>query len=187
MFAVGRLSGKLDLRYMIGGGLLLTSLSLYEMTLFDGNITGWDVVRTGIIQGLGLGFIFVPLSTITFATLSPHYRNEGTALFSLMRNIGSSIGISIVMTLLAQHIQSNHAAYASFLTITQPALRHLTESGAINLNSASGLMFLNNLVNAQAAMLSYLQDFRFMMWITIFAIPLVFALKGTKKATPQSA
>jgi hypothetical protein len=50
--------------------------------------------KTGIIQGLGLGFIFVPLSTITFSTLAPHFRNEGAALFSLMRNIGSSIGIS---------------------------------------------------------------------------------------------
>jgi DHA2 family multidrug resistance protein len=184
MFAVGRLSGKLDLRYMIGGGLLLTCLSLYEMTLFNGNISGWDLVRTGIIQGLGLGFIFVPLSTITFATLAPHYRNEGTALFSLMRNIGSSIGISIVMTLLAQNIQSNHAAYAAMITSTQPALRHLTEIGAINLNTATGMVSLNHLVNAQAAMLSYLQDFRFMMWITVIAMPLLFVLKGAPKPAP---
>src|SRR3546814_2787379 len=66
------------------------------------------IVWTGITQGLGLGFIFVPLSTVTFSTLAQHYRNEGTAMFSLMRNIGSSIGISIVFTLLARNTQVNH-------------------------------------------------------------------------------
>ncbi|MBW7886612.1 MAG: DHA2 family efflux MFS transporter permease subunit, partial [Caldilineaceae bacterium] len=97
MMAVGKLSGKVDVRHMILLGLMLTSLSLWEMTLFNTDINGWDIVRTGITQGLGLGFIFVPLSTITFATLAPRYRNEGTALFSLMRNLGSSIGISAVI------------------------------------------------------------------------------------------
>ncbi len=95
MMLVGRLSGRVDARYLILSGLLLTSFSMWEMTLFNTDIGSWDIVRTGIIQGLGLGFIFVPLSTITFATLAPRYRNEGTALFSLVRNIGSSIGISV--------------------------------------------------------------------------------------------
>ncbi|MGD9788834.1 MAG: DHA2 family efflux MFS transporter permease subunit, partial [Sulfuricellaceae bacterium] len=93
MITVGKLSGKVDPRYKIFLGLILTTLSLWEMTRFTTDVSGWDIVRTGIIQGLGLGFIFVPLSTITFSTLAPRYRNEGTALFSLMRNIGSSIGI----------------------------------------------------------------------------------------------
>ena len=125
------------------------------MTRFTPDITGWDIVRTGIMQGLGLGFIFVPLSTITFATLAPHYRNEGTALFSLMRNIGSSIGISVVMTYLAQHIQTNHAAFADYINPFNLALRQAVESGAYSLSTPQGLTALNDEVTRQAATLAY--------------------------------
>jgi DHA2 family multidrug resistance protein len=154
------------------------------MTHFTTDVTGWDIVRTGITQGLGLGFIFVPLSTITFATLAPNYRNEGTALFSLMRNLGSSIGISIVITYLSHHIQTNHAALADYLTPYNLALRHAVEAGAYNLTTPEGLTALNGEVTRQAATLAYLQDFRFMMWITLAAIPLILLLRGPMKNAP---
>ncbi len=178
MIAVGKLSGKVDVRQMIFLGLILTSLSLWEMTLFNMDITGWDIVRTGITQGLGLGFIFVPLSTITFATLAPRYRNEGTALFSLMRNIGSSIGISVVMTYLAQRTQANHAAFADYINPFNLALRQAVEAGAYNLSTPQGLAAINGEVTRQAATLAYLQDFRLMMWITLAAIPLIVLLRA---------
>ena len=178
MIAVGKLSGKADMRHMIFLGLILTSLSLWEMTLFNMDITGWDIVRTGITQGLGLGFIFVPLSTITFATLAPRYRNEGTALFSLMRNIGSSIGISVVMTYLAQRTQANHAAFADYINPFNLALRQAVEAGAYNLSTPQGLAAINGEVTRQAATLAYLQDFRLMMWITLAAIPLIVLLRA---------
>ena len=178
MITVGKLSGKVDPRSQIFLGLVLVSFSLWEMTHFTTDVTGWDIVRTGITQGLGLGFIFVPLSTITFATLAPHFRNEGTALFSLMRNLGSSIGISIVITYLSQHAQINHAALADYITPFNLALRHAVEVGAYNLSTPEGLTALNSEVTRQAASLAYLQDFRLMMWITLAAIPLVLLLRG---------
>ncbi|MBU2711077.1 DHA2 family efflux MFS transporter permease subunit [Zooshikella harenae] len=181
MMAVGKLSGRIDVRYKIFLGLILISFSLWEMTCFDMNISGWDIVRTGVIQGLGLGFIFVPLSTISFATLAPQYRNEGTALFSLMRNIGSSIGISLVITYLAQMMQANHAAFADFINPFNQALKHATEVGKYNLITQQGLMAINGEVSRQAAILAYLQDFRLMMWITLAALPLTFLLQGTNK------
>jgi DHA2 family multidrug resistance protein len=140
------------------------------------------LVTTGIIQGMGLGFLFVPLSTISFATLAPHYRNEGTALFSLMRNIGSSIGISLVMTYLAQRMQINHAAFANFITPTNQALQLAVQSGALETSSPAGLMIINSMINRQAATLAYLQDFRIMMWFTLGAIPLIFLLKSPEKS-----
>ena len=106
MFIVGKLSGKVDSRHKIMFGLMLTIFSLWEMTSFNTDISGWTIVTNGIVQGLGLGFIFVPLSTITFATLAKRYRDEGTSLFSLMRNIGSSIGISVVITALSHNTQA---------------------------------------------------------------------------------
>lgn len=186
MMMVGKLSGRLDVRYMIFFGLILTSLSLWEMTLFNANIDGWDIVRTGVTQGFGLGFIFVPLSTITFASLAARYRNEGTALFSLMRNIGSSIGISVVMTYLAQRTQANHAAFADYINPFNLALRQAVEAGAYNLTTPQGLAAINGEVTRQAAMLAYLQDFRLMMWITLIAIPLVVLLRAPVKQAAAS-
>lgn len=181
MFIVGKLSGKFDPRYTILVGLSLTILSLWEMSLFNTDISGWDISRNGILQGFGLGFIFVPLSTITFATLAPHYRNEGTALFSLMRNIGSSIGISVVITNLAQNIQSNHAAFSEFINPYSLPLRQAVEAGAYRLDTPQGLMALNGEVTRQAATLAYLQDFRLMMWVTLCAVPLILMLRKPLK------
>jgi MFS transporter, DHA2 family, multidrug resistance protein len=184
MLVVGRLAGKVDVRYKILAGLMLTSFSLWEMTHFNTDISAWEVVRTGVIQGLGLGFIFVPLSTITFASLAPRYRNEGTALFSLMRNIGSSIGISVVITKLSQNLQANHAALADYINPFNLALRGAVESGVYDLNTAQGLAAINGEVTRQAATLAYLQDFRLMMWITLAAVPLILLLRAPPKKAP---
>ena len=187
MMMVGRLAGRVDSRYLIFLGLLLTSLSLWEMTNFNLNITGWDIVRTGITQGLGLGFIFVPLSIISFSTLAAHFRNEGTALFSLMRNIGSSIGISIVMTRLAENIQANHAVFSRYINPFNLPLRQAVETGAFDLGTPQGLAAINAEVTRQAATLAYLQDFRLMMWITLAALPLVLLLKVANSKMPAVA
>ncbi|BAL25222.1 MDR family MFS transporter [Azoarcus sp. KH32C] len=184
MMAVGRLARRVDPRWLILLGLLLTSLSQWEMTRFSMNITAWDIVRTGLVQGLGLGFIFVPLSTITFATLAPRYRNEGTALFSLMRNLGSSIGISIVVTYLSHNMQANHAALADFITPFSLAVREAADAGAFDLGTAGGLAALNGEVTRQAAFLAYLQDFRLMTWVSLAAIPLLTLLKPSHARSP---
>jgi len=185
MMTVGKLSGKVDARYQVVLGLLLTTVSLWEMTRFTTDVSGGDIVRTGIVQGLGIGFIFVPLSTITFSTLAPRYRNEGTALFSLMRNIGSSIGISVVITYLAQRTQANHAAFADSINPFNLALRSTAEAGAVNLKTPEGLSVLNAEITRQAATLAYLQDFRLMMFVTLSALPLIFLLgRPARKVAP---
>jgi DHA2 family multidrug resistance protein len=180
MMIVGRLSGKVDTRYLITLGLLLTTYSLWQMTLYNTDITSGLIIWTGMVQGFGLGFIFVPLSTIAFSTLALKYRNEGTALFSLMRNIGSSIGISVVITYLAQRTQINHAAFADYIQPYSLPLQQAIETGAINITSTAGLVAINAEVTRQAAILAYLQDFRLMMWITLFSLPLVLLLKSPK-------
>ncbi|TAL64786.1 MAG: DHA2 family efflux MFS transporter permease subunit [Legionella sp.] len=182
MIIVSKLSTKVDARYLIFFGLMMTSYSLWLMTLFNTNITGIDIVQSGLLQGFGLGFIFVPLSTLSFTTLAPQYRNDGTPLFSLLRNIGSSIGISIVMTKLAQNIQANHAAFANFLTPNNLSLQQAQEAGIYLLNTPQGLVSLNMEVTRQAAVLAYLQDFRLMMWLVLAAVPLLFLLKAPIKS-----
>jgi len=178
MMIVGKLAGKIDPRKQVVFGLLLTALSLWEMTLFDLNISEWDIIRTSVIQGFGLGFVFIPLSTITFSTLDQRYRNEGTALFSLTRNIGSSIGISIVISQLQQNIQKNHAAFADYVTDLSLPLKEAMQNGMWNIHTTQGLVSLNAEVTRQASTLAYLQDFRLMMWISLSALPLIVFLKA---------
>ena len=112
MMIVGRLINRVDPRVLLASGLLLTAAVLWEMTGFTPDVSEWTLIRTGILQGMGLGFMFVPLSTITFATLPGHLRTQGTALYSLIRNIGSSIGISLVIFLLTRNTQLVHAELA---------------------------------------------------------------------------
>jgi DHA2 family multidrug resistance protein len=175
MLLVGRLSGKVDPRAMILAGLCLTAVSLWEMSQFTLQVDAWSIVRTGVTQGLGLGFIFVPLSTITFATLRPQWRNEGTAMFSLMRNIGSSIGISVMVTLLARNTQANHALLSDQLTPFNSALQAAGHAWAPD--TLAGMLALNSEVTRQAAAIAYLSDFRMMMWVTLLALPLLALLR----------
>ncbi|MBJ7553920.1 DHA2 family efflux MFS transporter permease subunit [Marinomonas spartinae] len=181
MLVVGRLSGKVDPRYMISLGLVLVIISLWQMTQFTADVTAFTIIYSGIIQGTGLGFLFVPLSTVSFATLNPKFRNEGTAMFSLLRNIGSSIGISVVTTYLAQRVQINHSAFADYMTPFNLNLGVVQQEGMWNTHTIQGLASLNQMVNTQATTLAYLQDFRFVMWVAICALPLVFFIKGADK------
>jgi len=184
MIVAGRLAAHVQARNTIFAGLALTALSLWDMTRFTADVTQWDIVRTGLVQGLGLGFVFPPLSAVTFDTLAPHYRNEGTALFSLMRNIGSSIGISIVVTYLAQRTQANHAELAPFLEPFSFALRQAQDLGVYDLATPEGLAALEAETTRQATLLAFLQDFRLMMWITLAALPLTLLLRTSTGPRP---
>lgn len=177
MFAVARISGKIDDRYIIFVGISLSAYALWEMTFFTPHVDSIKIIFTGILQGVGMGFIYVPLSTIAFSTLSPHFRGEATALYSLLRNLGSGIGISVVISYLSVHTQANHAAFSSFINPFNLALGRAMESEIFQLGHLQTLTILNTEVTRQAAGLAYLQDFRLMMWVTLAMLPLVFFLK----------
>jgi MFS transporter, DHA2 family, multidrug resistance protein len=177
MLVVGRLIGRLDARAFIVLGLLLTAQSLWVMAGFTTEVDVWTIVGTGITQGLGLGFIFVPLSTLTFATLPVRLRTEAAGMFSLMRNIGSSIGISVVETLLARNTQINHSALASNISPFNPVLRGPAMPPDWSLDSVHGLAALNAEITRQAATIAYLDDFRLMMYVMLIAVPLVVLLR----------
>jgi len=177
MILVGRVMGRLDVRWIIVFGFALTAFSLWQMTHFYLQMDSSLVVWSGLIQGLGTGFVYVPLAAVTFATLAPSYRNEGTAVFSLLRNIGSSIGISVVTTLLTRNTQLMHSRLAEHLT---PFGEPLHWSGG--LPSAHSFAMLNRAVTEQAQMIAYNNDFEMMMWLTLLAIPAVALLRGGKSA-----
>ena len=184
MFVVGRLIGKVDTRWLLLAGLALMAISLWEMTLFTLDVGVWPIVRSGIVQGVGLGFIFVPLSTAAFATLAPQYRNEAASMFSLIRNIGSSIGISLVVTVLGREAQIAHAELGGVLTPFREALRAPWLPPLWDWTTSAGVAALNAEVSRQALMIAYLNDFRFMMMLTLLAAPLLLLLRAAPKPAP---
>ncbi len=175
MFIVGRLMGKVDTRVIIASGFALTAFSLWQMTGFYLQMDSASVVWSGLAQGLGTGFVYVPLAAITFATLAPHFRNEGTAVFSLIRNVGSSIGISAVETLLTRNSQVMHSRLAENVT---PFGNLLHPQVSTALATPQGTAALNGMVSTQAAMIAYNNDFKLMLWLTVAAIPLVALLRS---------
>src|SRR3546814_2955480 len=101
---------------MLFGGFVMMAVSLWYKTGWSLEIDWHPVVWTGLLQGVGLGLVFVPLNVMSFATLPSEYRTDGAGLLSLSRNIGASLGISVVSFLLARNIQISHADLAGHIT-----------------------------------------------------------------------
>ncbi|MDB5561735.1 MAG: oxidoreductase [Hyphomicrobiales bacterium] len=184
MILVGRLVGKVDTRALILVGLLLTVYSLYMMTEFDVVMSQTPIIISSIIQGLGLGLVFVPLSTIAFATINTKYRTDATSMFSLVRNVGSGVGISLVTTVLAQMTVVNHAELAERVNQFSPGTRAVP--GLVGAGPQT-LSIIDQLVSQQGAMIAFLDDFKLMMYVTIVAIPIVFFLRGPKAMAKMTA
>ncbi len=175
MIVVGRLLARgVDPRLPVAVGILVTALSMWMMTGWNADVPIWPIINSGVIQGIGLGLVFVPISTMAYTTLPMGARTEAAGIYSLVRNIGSSVGISIVFTLAARYTQINHAEIAGRLTpyaITPlPANVHTTE----------GLAMLNAEITRQAAAIGYINDFTMMTWMTLAMLPLLLLFKIPK-------
>jgi len=143
-------------------------------------MTGWtpdvsqgQIIGVGIVQGLGLGFLFVPLSVATLATLPAERRTEGAGIYSLMRNIGSSVGISVVNSLLTRNTQVNHATIAEHITAVNRALDDPAGARFWNPLIASGRAALDGLITRQSQIIAYIDDYKLLMIATIAVIPLL--------------
>ncbi len=192
MFAMvvgGRLSGRYDPRAIMFFGLLVLLYSMWMMTAWTPDVSQWEVFLSVLLQGAGIGFVFVPLQVLAFWTLPPQYRTDGTSLLSLFRNVGSAIGISVMSATLAHNTQVLHAEIGSAIT---PFNRALQVGGAIGnywilapvqgaaVSAQQGLAILDAMVNRQAEIIAYLDDFKLMMLTTLPAILLLFLLRRPK-------
>ncbi|SDP78982.1 MFS transporter, DHA2 family, multidrug resistance protein [Phyllobacterium sp. OV277] len=184
MFIVGRLIGKVDTRLLLVLGLGLTAWAMYDMTGWTPDVSQWTIVSVGFIQGAGLGFLFVPLTTIAFATLPASMRGEGTGLYNLSRNIGSSVGISIVTALITENVQSNHASIAAYVTPFNHAFNAPVVMQHLDPLKAAGRASLDGIITLQATIIAYMDDFKLLMLMSLAAIPLVFLLR---KPAPSAA
>ena len=180
MMLVGRLLARgADARALAAIGMALTAFSLWQMSHWSADVPAHMIVMTGVTQGLGLGLVFVPISTVAYSTLPMSARTEAAGIFSLMRNIGSSVGISIVMTLLSRGTQINHAELAERVSAFDPAAAHL--AATMHLPQAASLAALNGAITRQASAIAFLNDFWMMMIMTIVAIPLLLLLRPVRQ------
>jgi MFS transporter, DHA2 family, multidrug resistance protein len=182
MILMGRIVTLIDPRLIVAAGFLIQAISTWMMAGFTLETGVWDVFWAGLIQGFAVGMMFVPLSIITFETLPPRYRTDGTALFHLMRNIGSSIGISLAVTYLVRATQTNRAELAPFASPFNPALHLPDNQGIWDLGSVEGVAALSAEIERQAAMLAYIGDFWLQTLVALACLPLILLVRRAKEA-----
>ncbi|MBN9444422.1 DHA2 family efflux MFS transporter permease subunit [Bosea sp. (in: a-proteobacteria)] len=181
MFVVGRLIGKVDTRLLLGAGLLVSAWAMYDMAGWTPDVSQQRIMLTGFVQGGGLGLLFVPLTTITFATLPAEYRGDGTGLYNLSRNIGSSVGISLVSYLLTRNLQVNHAEIANYVTpfnrvFETPAIKHAWDPTTL-----AGRAALDEVITRQATIIAYIDDFKLLMVLCLAALPFLALLRTPRQ------
>jgi MFS transporter, DHA2 family, multidrug resistance protein len=178
MILVGRLIKHFDARAVMAAGLVCTAYSLWQMTQVSLIMSYWPIIISGVIQGVGVGLVYVPLSMVAFTTLPGTVRNEGTSFFNLLRNVGSSVGISVVTFLLTQNTQRVHASLAEHITPFNMASN--PAAAGIDVSSTRSLLALNGMITNQSAMIGYIDDFKLMMVLTIVTIPFLFMIRNVK-------
>ncbi len=173
MLLAGRLIGRVDTRLLLGFGLGLTAWSFHMRTGWTPDVSQTTIVVVALIQGVGLGFLFTPLSVAALSTLSSDTRAEGAGLFSLSRNIGSSVGISVVNALLVSNTQVNHASIGAHVTALNPVLQDPTVARFWDPFTAAGRAALDAVVTRQAQIIAYVDDYKLLMIATLAVIPLL--------------
>ena len=179
MLVVGRLTGRVDTRLLLGFGLGLTAWAFYAMTGWTPDVSQSTIVWVGVVQGIGLGFLFVPLSAVTLATLSREQRTAGAGFYNLSRNIGSSVGISVVNALLTRNTQINHAEIAEHVTAVNRAFESPAVTQFWNPLTAAGRAALDAMITQQAQIIAYIDDYKLLMIATLAVIPLLLVFKKT--------
>jgi len=182
MMMVGRLMRHIEARTLIVSGLSITCLSLFYMTAWTDQTGVTEVVVISIIQGFGFGLVFVPLSTVAFLTLPNHLRTDGTSMLTLMRNVASSIGISIVISQLTEGSRRTYAVISQHINPFNHALQMPDVRSMIDLTTDKGRAMADAMVKLQAQIISFSHDYQMVMVFTLCALPLA-VLIGSTKAT----
>ncbi|QJU60091.1 DHA2 family efflux MFS transporter permease subunit [Sphingomonas sp. AP4-R1] len=180
MTAAGILIKRFDPRLLILIGFGLAALSMYQMSGFSLAMDERLMIASGLISGLGTGLIFVPLSTLAFATLPARYRNEGAAMFTLIRNIGSAIGISVLQAMTIRNAATVHSRLVETIRPDNPVMAQAAPS--FDFGTPVLVARMNAAITRQASMVSYIDAFWFLFLITLAVMPLLLLLRKPKKA-----
>jgi DHA2 family multidrug resistance protein len=182
MLIAGRLTGRVDARYIMLFGISTMAFTLWLMTGWTPDVSRTELIWVTTLQGFGMGFVFIPLQVVAFVTLPPQFRTDGASLFALMRNVGSAIGISIATYLLSVSSATMYAQLGENVTAFNQAY-HIGAAGLFyNPNIPFGLAGISAEITRQAEIVAYANDFLFLFWVSI---PAAFALLLMRKPTPH--
>src|ERR1700731_2775651 len=182
MMLVGRFMKYIEARTLIMSGLALMSLSLFFMTGWTDQTNVPTIVVVSIAQGFGLGLVFVPLSTVAFLTLPNHLRTDGTSMLTLLRNVASSIGISIVIAQLTEGGRRVYAVLSEHVTPFNHAMQMPNVRGMIDMGTDAGRAMADVMIGLQAQIIAFALDYQMVMIITLCAIPLAIMIGSSKAA-----
>jgi MFS transporter, DHA2 family, multidrug resistance protein len=185
MLIAGRLSNKVDPRLLMAFGILVLSWSLYRMTSWTPDVPETTMIVNTMLQGAGLGFVFIPLQVVAFATLDPALRTEGTALLSLLRNVGSAIGISVTGALVTRNAAVEHSVLSGFVTPLNRAFQGA--ASALLPVTSQAAQTLDAIVSRQAEIIAYNNDWKLMMLMSLPMLLLLLLMRGPKKGAGGGA
>jgi DHA2 family multidrug resistance protein len=180
MMIAGRLSNVVDPRKLMAFGVCLLVFSLWRMTGWTPAVSESEMIWNTVLQGAGLGFVFIPLNVVAFATLDPALRTQATSLLSLLRNVGSAIGISITQTLLTQNTQIEHSVLSAFASPFNRALSASPAAQMLSPTTPHGAALLDQMITQQAQIIAYNNDFFLMMLMTVPVLGLLFLMRRPK-------
>lgn len=173
-----------DARYMLAMGFTIAALSLWDMAGWSLAVDRSHIIWASLIQGLGMGLVFIPMNSMAFATLPPELRTEASSLLNLARSIGASVGIAVVTALLASNLQVSHADLAANVTSSMIDAVDVSTIDRFQMVGTTVLSTIDGIINQQAAMIAYINDFWLMMWLTVGSIPLVLLMKKADLRPP---
>ncbi len=187
MMLVGRMMRYIEARTLIIAGLGITAASLFEMTGWTDQTGVSEIVTISVIQGFGFGLVFVPLSTVAFLSLPNHLRTDGTSMLTLMRNVASSISISIVIAQLTEGSRRTYAILNNHINPFNQAIQMPDVSGMINLGTDTGRAMADAMLKVQAQIIAFSQDYQLVMLFILASIPLAIMIGSTKAALRKQA
>ncbi len=181
MLTGGRLASRMDPRKLMAVGIIMLVWSIWDMTTWTPDIDQWRIVAVITIQGAGLGLLFIPLQVLAFATLPAQFRTDGASLFSLFRNIGAAIGVSVTSSMLVHNAQVLHEEIGGSVT---PFNRALMNGGAIehfwDPATRHGAAMLDRVINHQAQIIAYIDDYKMMIFTTAPMLLLLLLMRRSR-------
>lgn len=187
MLIVGRLVSKVDARLLVGIGIAFSMAGSYMMTFYSFDVTTINIVLPAFLQGIGLGLIFVPLSTVAYATLDRSRMAEAAGMYSLVRTIGASIGISIVTTVMSHQAQIIWNELGAHVTVYQQEVFDYLRGLGLSPRDPRGLALIAREVGAQSQMIAMLDTFKLITLSYVFMAPLVLLLRRSERTTSAPA
>jgi DHA2 family multidrug resistance protein len=180
MLVVGRLTGKVDARLLVGTGMLLSAAGSWAMTRYSLEITSFWIIWPAALQGLGLGLIFVPLSTIAYATLDRSRMAEAAGIYSLVRTLGAAAGISVVTTIMTREAQVLWNELGANITRYNQAFLEYLRGLHLQPTDPKALAIVAAQVGQQAQMGAIIDVFAVTAWSFVLMLPLVLLLRRGK-------